>query len=298
MKIFNLEQILENLNIIRDLEELICCQKSAFINFSSGLYNVPSPMQFIFPEFGSDCHIKGGYKQGSKNLVLKIANGSHEGMNGLIIVFAADTGETKVILHDKGYLTTLRTALVGLIAIELLPWKVENIGIIGSGNLAEQLHDLIKIKYPKRNLMLYARNKVKAMSITNSICDSVDDLLENCEVIFTATSSMNPIIHDISKRSNKAIISLGSDDEHKSEISPNIFTKADLVIVDSKVQARKYGDIAKALKSRIIAENEIIELGELFKKGISENAKTIIADLSGLGVQDVAMVEFILPRLL
>jgi ornithine cyclodeaminase len=65
MKIFNFGQIQASFNITRDLDALINYQKSAFIDFSSGLYDVPSPMQFIFPGPGSDCHIKGGYRQRS-----------------------------------------------------------------------------------------------------------------------------------------------------------------------------------------------------------------------------------------
>ena len=87
MKIFNLDQIQASLNIKGDLEELISSQKSAFMGFSSGLYHVPSPMQFIFPVQGSDCHIKGGYREGSQSFVIKIAGSSKFGNKGLIIVF-------------------------------------------------------------------------------------------------------------------------------------------------------------------------------------------------------------------
>ncbi len=87
MKIFDLEQIHEAINIAHDLKELINSQKSALMNFSSGSYDVPLPMQFIFPAFGSDCRIKGGYRIGSKNFVIKIAGSSKFGNNGAILVF-------------------------------------------------------------------------------------------------------------------------------------------------------------------------------------------------------------------
>jgi ornithine cyclodeaminase len=104
MKIFNLEQIKKSINITEDFEKLMNSQKSAFMGFSSGLYDVPSPMQFVLPEFKSDFHIKSGYKKGSKNLVIKIASGNPFGGNGVVFVFAADTGELKAIFHDEGFL--------------------------------------------------------------------------------------------------------------------------------------------------------------------------------------------------
>lgn len=297
MKIFNLDQIQASLNIKRDLEELISSQKSAFMGFSSGLYHVPSPMQFIFPGQGSDCHIKGGYRESSQSFVIKIAGSSKFGNKGLIIVFDAATCEVKAILEDKGFLTTLRTAIAGMICLMLIPWKLRNIGIVGSGNLAKQLYELATLKYPQANIMLYSRNKAKATAISNLVCSSAEDLMAKCDVTFTTTSSLVPIIHVMPQDRNIAIIALGSDDEHKSEISSQLFKDADIMIIDSKLQAAKFGDVSRALKEGIIAHDSLRELGEVLKSGISEKARTIIADFSGIGAQDVAIAEFILSRL-
>lgn len=297
MKIFSLEQIKESINISKDLEELINSQKAAFMDYSADLYDVPLPMQFVFPEQGSDCHIKGGYRQGSEHFVLKIAGSSKFGNNGAMLVFDVESCELKAILQDKGFLTTLRTAIAGIICLTIMPWMPQNIGIIGSGSLAGQLYELARAKYPKANVMLYARRKIKAAAIGDLVCDSVEDLVAKCDVVFTTTSSVEPIIYPIPESRSTAIIGLGSDDEHKSEISLQVFKAADMVIVDSKLQAAKFGDISKALKEDIITQDALIELGAVLKSGVSENTKTIIADFSGIGAQDVAIAEFVLSRL-
>lgn len=218
MKIFNLDQIQRNINISKDLEELINSQQAAFIDYSAGLYNVPAPMQFIFSDQGSDCHIKSGYRQDSKYFVVKIAGSSKFGNNGEILVFNVESCELKVILQDKGFLTTFRTAIAGMIVLQLMPWTLQNIGIIGSGSLAGQLYELARAKYPKANILIYARNKVRASAIGDLVCDSVEDLVAKCDVVFTTTASLEPIIYVIPESGNTAIIALGSDDEHKSEI--------------------------------------------------------------------------------
>lgn len=297
MKIFELAEIKQAIDFTIDLEDLINSQKAAFIDFSSGLYDVPMPMQFIFPEYHSDCHIKGGYRQGSKNLVIKIANGSPFGSNGIILVFSADTGKLKAILRDEGLLTTVRTAIAGIIVAELIPFRIENIGIIGSGNLAKMLYDLVHLKYPHTHTTVYARNMDKAKNITDNICGSAEELVAKCDLIFTATSSEDPIIQDIDATFNKAIIALGSDDEHKGELSLGLFKKSDIVIVDSKQQALRFGDVAKAITSGVISPDSLTELGSILKSGISRNTKTIIADFSGIAAQDVAITELILSRL-
>jgi ornithine cyclodeaminase len=121
--------------------------------------------------------------------------------------------------------------------------------------------------------------------------------MAKCDIVFTTTSSVAPIIYAIVEHKNKAIIGLGSDDEHKSEISPHLFSEADMVIVDSKLQAAKFGDVARALKEGIISQDALIELGAVLKSGVPERTKTIIADFSGIGAQDVAMAEFLLSRI-
>jgi ornithine cyclodeaminase len=297
MKIFSLDQIQSSISIVHDIEALIDSQKAAFIGFSSGLYDVPLPMQFIFSDQASDCHIKGGYRKSSKNFVIKVAGSCKSGNNGSILVFDAENCELKAILQDKGFLTTLRTAIAGMLCLALMPWKPKNIGIIGSGSVAGQLYELAHSKYSQSNIMLYARNKVKAAAISDLICDSVEDLVKKCDVVFTATSSPVPMIHDISHNKEVAIILLGSDDEHKSEIAPWLFKKADIVIIDSKTQAVKFGDISRALSKDCLDKDDLIELGEALKSGTCLKAKKIIADLSGIGAQDVAITEFIFSKI-
>lgn len=298
MRIVELPEIKRVINLATDLEDLIASQKAAFIDFSSGLYDVPIPMQFVFPGYRSDCHIKGGYRQGSKDLVIKIVNDGPFGSNGIILVFAVDTGMVKIILQDKGFLTTLRTAIAGVIVSELISFRTRNIGIIGSGNLAKMLYDLVRLKYPNVNIMLYARNQFKAVDITNNVCASAEDIIAKCDLIFTATSAKSPVIQNIDSTANKTIIALGSDDQYKRELSLDIFDKSDVVIVDSRIQALSIGDVAKAITSGVISSNSLIEFGSILRSGIPGNAGIIVADFSGIGAQDVAMTEFILSRLL
>ena len=297
MKVFGPAEIEQAIDLNTNFQDIINSQRAAFIDFSEGKYTVPLPMHFIFPESGSDSHIKGAYKKASKHLVIKIANGSPEGGDGLILVFESDTGKPKALLKDKGQLTSLRTAIAGILVSELLPWQIKNIGIIGSGNLAKMLHNVVRLKYPQKNIMFYARNPAKLQNITRNIASSVQELQEQCDVIFTATSSENTFIKNIAQGSYQAIIALGSDDEHKKELSPEIFGKSDLVIVDSKLQSIKFGDVAKAIDSKIISQDFTVELGKILKSGVPASVKTIIADFSGIAAQDFSLVDYLLTRL-
>ncbi|MCX7343744.1 MAG: hypothetical protein NT128_06350 [Proteobacteria bacterium] len=74
MKIFDIKKIQQVINQEQDLEEIIETQKQAFIDFTSGLFEVPLPMQLSFPNQQGDCHVKAGFKKQGNIFVIKVAN--------------------------------------------------------------------------------------------------------------------------------------------------------------------------------------------------------------------------------
>ena len=295
---FDLATIQKCLDIPRDLGCLLANQRQAFMDFSNGLYDVPCPMQFAFPDQASDCHIKGAHKRDSQELVLKIAGSSKLGNNGVILTLDTLTWQVRAILQDEGFLTTLRTALAGILVAEHLPWAPANIGIVGSGHLAKELHNLAHLRFPEARIAVWSRAPDKARAISSHTYNTPNALVAHCDTIFTTTASRSPLIETLPPNPRLALICLGSDDEEKSELSPMLFAQADCVLVDSLSQAAKYGDIARALKNGVLPSSASIELGAALSSGINKNARRIIADFSGIGAQDAAMAAFVVPRLL
>jgi ornithine cyclodeaminase/alanine dehydrogenase-like protein (mu-crystallin family) len=80
-------------------------------------------------------------------------------------------------------------------------------------------------------------------------------------------------------------------------VRQQLFRKASIIVVDSKAQAQKYGDVAKSFQPGIIKPEALQELGDFLTKGLTGNPKRIIADFSGIGPQDVALVEYALTQI-
>jgi hypothetical protein len=81
MKIYDVDQIKKVINLDLSLKELINSQRQAFIDFSSGLYDVPIPMQLSFQEKVGDCHIKAGFKRNDDTFIIKVATGFYQNRN-------------------------------------------------------------------------------------------------------------------------------------------------------------------------------------------------------------------------
>lgn len=307
MNIINLQQIQKIINLDSDLDSLIKNQKQAFIDFSNKLYEVPLPLHLHFPSHSGDCHIKAGYKQTNNIYVIKIASGVYrstiaEGSSsdGVILVFSQKTGELLNILCDKGWLTKVRTAIAGLVAASITPWKVKNIGIIGTGSLALLLQRLVKQHYKNAQVYIWGRNPQKSTQIAQHgtfICAELKELLVQSDAIMSATASTTALIQEADISGKTHIIALGADDIHKQECDPMLFRGSDKIIVDSKIQSQKFGDTFHALQGGFIKSQQLIELGEVLQEGLQEEPELMITDLTGIAAQDVAMANFVFERL-
>jgi ornithine cyclodeaminase len=91
---------------------------------------------------------------------------------------------------------------------------------------------------------------------------------------------------------------MGSDTPVKQELDEIILERADLVVADSISQCRERGEISKALSAGCLAEEDIVELGQIIgtyrskDQGSQDNARAsedqvTVADLTGVAVQDI-----------
>lgn len=307
MKIFNIKQIQKVINLDKELAALVKNQKQAFIDFSARGYEVPLPIQLSFPNNSGDCHIKAGFKEDGEVFVVKVASGFYKNLSiglpssdGILLVFSQKTGKLLSMLYDGGWLTTLRTAIAGIIAASVTPWEISNIGIIGTGALASLIQVLIKKQYSNVNICIWGRDLKKTHKIADgdtTICEQIHELLVQSDVVISTTAATAPIIKDGDISGKKHIIALGADDVHKQECDPELFKRCNKVIVDSSVQARQFGDSFHAIAAGFIAVEETMELGEVLQGGLGSDPELIITDLTGIAAQDVSMAEFVLHRL-
>lgn len=305
MRIINKQQIIDYISSV-DLRELLQLQKDAFVSYSSQQIIQPLPLQMNFQKHHGDCHIKAGYALDSDIAVIKIATGFYNNSaknlppcDGLICVFSQTTGQILAILNDEGYITTLRTALAAIVAMEITPWAINNIGIVGSGGLATQLYKLISTQYRGASVHMWTRKErkreeLKSMSPEATIHDSISSLIKNVDVIVTCTASSHPIFDkDDIANSQLHIIALGSDEVGKQELDTNIIRDADQVVIDSYKQAACYGECYNAIQAGIFNLNKADEIGKFLQSGNSfeRGSQLIVTDFTGLAAQDIMIVS-------
>jgi ornithine cyclodeaminase len=310
---------LDEIKPLIDIPQLIHEIEAGFVLYSEGKVNVP-PVGFLhFDEPPGDVHIKYGFVSGDEYYVLKMASGFYNNpelglpiSDGLLLVFSQKTGELKLILLDKCWLTDMRTAAAGAVAAKHLAAKnIHHIGIVGTGVQArlqlEILRDIVDCKScfiwgrdstKVRRMMedLRARGSIQAWGLEIKAAKDLDELVSQCNLIVTATSARSPLIRADQVQKGTHITAMGSDDHGKQELEAELLAKADLVVADSVSQCVDHGECFYAVQGRHIEESSILELGHVIKNpaiGRTSEDQITVADLTGVAIQDIQIAKMV-----
>lgn len=313
MKIFTRNQLEQ----FQDLPLLISRIEEGFVKYSQKLAIVPPVGHMGFTDPPGDLHIKSAAIPGGDYFVLKVAghfpNNTLQGMsalNGLMMVFCQQTGKPEALLLDEGYLTQLRTAIAGLISAKYLaPKNIQAIGIIGAGAQARMQLKLLSHITDCRRVWVWAPREKELLRYMEDpnlkdfeirIAKSADEVAAKCNLIVTTTPSRKPLLSERVIRPGTHITAVGADSPGKQELDAGIFGKADIVVVDSREQCCHHGDTVHAIQSGHIKEDQLWELGEVIAGTAprrTSNEQITIADLTGLGVQDLQIASTVYASL-
>ncbi|WP_145591997.1 ornithine cyclodeaminase family protein [Yersinia rochesterensis] len=312
MIILSKQQILDKFNA----DAITLLLKQGFIAFSQKQVQMPPVQHLLFEQTNGDCCIKSGYLQGDRQFVVKVSGGFYDNPakglasnQGLMMAFSAQTGEPQALLLDEGWLTALRTALAGRIVAELCaPKHISAIGIVGTGMQARLHLTYLKSVIPCRQLWVWGRSETaleeyrqyaQAEGFEVNITLDAAVLGRHCQFIVTTTPSREAILQAVDIQPGTHITAVGADGAGKHELAPELVAKADKILVDSWEQCTEFGEISSAFQQRLLAHHTLTEMGTVLAQGVPfrDNEQQItLADLTGLGIQDVQIVKGILGR--
>ena len=301
---------LEELLRIEDCFDAIT---DAYIAVSDGRCVLPPVGYLDFAQANGDCHIKYGHIQGDPSFVIKVATGFYDNpaknlpsSNGIVLVLSALTGQIEAILQDEGYLTDLRTGLGVAIATKALCRPDSTcIGIVGTGIQARyQIRCLEKIM-PENTLeftvwgrsddhMQQLASDMRLAGIPVAMQPNLQMLCERSDIILTATPAKSPLVKSSWIMPGTHITASGADTPGKQELETGLIARADLLVLDKIDQCFDHGEVATAQAQGILNTDNIVELGHVLAgtaRGRQQKKDITIADLTGLGSQDIAIAQ-------
>jgi ornithine cyclodeaminase len=287
-----------------DMAGCIEALEPAFAAYTTGAAELPAVIHLDVPEASGEIHVKAGHLHGAPTYAVKVASGFYAddppAIDGLVLVFDARTGAPAAMLLDGGYLTDLRTGAAGGVAARhLAPTRVSKVAVIGTGAQArKQVEALAVVRPGISHVRVWGRHADRAARAVAEIepivpdaqvgvADRVETAVDGADVVITCTAAREPLVRDVWIETGTHVTAVGSDGEGKQELDPALLRRADLVVVDSRPQSVRLGELQHAAD----VADRTIELGELCAgtaQGRTDDRQLTVCDLTGVGVQDVA----------
>ncbi len=314
-------RILGREDVARALDMASCMDalERAFAAYSSGAAELPGVIHLDVPEAGGEVHVKAGHLHGAPRYAVKVASGFYgldpPAIDGLVLVFDARDGSLAALLLDGGLVTDVRTGAAGGVAARhLAPARVETVAVIGTGAQARYQLDALAVARPGfSRVRVWGRNPEHARRLVEDVrsrpglppgcvfevAGSVGDAVEGAQVVITCTASREPLVRAEWLAPGALVTAVGADAPDKRELAPEVLALADLVVVDSRDQCARLGELHHGLEAGVVSAEGAVELGEICAgrhPGRTAAEQRIVCDLTGVGVQDVAAANLVLER--
>ncbi|CEK11146.1 ornithine cyclodeaminase family protein [Legionella hackeliae] len=219
---------------------------------------------------------------------------------GTILLLNVNTGELEAIMEGT-YLTALRTGAVSGLATKYLASEdAKHLAIIGSGVQAVTQLEAIAAVREIEKVSIWSRNRERAKLFAETIADhfevktyrNVKDAVKEADIICTATSSTEPLIHLQDIKPNVHINAIGSHTKEMREIANDILTKALVIVDQKKAVLAEAGEIIHAISSKALTKTRLKELGHMIQKNTTYYKKRLTVFKSvGLAIQDISIAQ-------
>ena len=295
--------------------EAVDVVEQAFRARAGGKVVMPPILSMDIPDAHGEVDVKTAYIPGFDGFAIKVSPGFFDNpkiglpsLNGLMILFSAKTGLVDALLLDNGYLTDVRTAAAGAVAVRhLAPREIRVAGVMGTGVQARLQIEAAHLVRPFSKVLVWGRDAGKAKACARDIgaaikveATVIDDpaaLVRESQLVVTTTPAREPILKAAWLHPGLHVTAMGSDQAGKNEIDPAALAAADLFVCDRVSQSAKVGELRSAHEAGYLVGIDPAELGEVIagvKPGRRSEQDITICDLTGTGAQDTAIATYAL----
>lgn len=322
---------------ILDIRNTVTCVEKAYMLKANNQARLFPLISEDLSEGKADMDIKSGILNGEGSFGLKLVAwfGENEKqglppLTGLTMIFDLKTGLPKAIINAR-HLTAMRTGAAGAVGIKYLAKAVPQVLFVaGTGFQAPfQIAAAISVMPSLKKVYIY--NPLRYQSAAKLQCsikeelgkipndiedcgngkwlqriDSIDFIaadnivkaLEETDVIVTITPSRKAYILNEWISPGTHFSCIGADMLGKQEIDEKIFNAAK-VFVDDIHQASSVGETQASIKSGIIDEKHIMEIGNLINgntSGRTSDKDITIFDSTGIALQDLTVSNYLIKK--
>ncbi|MCO4864674.1 ornithine cyclodeaminase family protein [Cupriavidus sp. WGlv3] len=290
------------------MSEVIGTVEEAYRAFNSKQVDQPGYIGIHLPPPRGEIDFKPGYCKANEMISMKASSGgfidnpeSHGVPNGMGTILLFDAQSCALIcVMDGSLITGLRTGASGAVSVKALARKdAKKITSIGTGNQARMqiraIKEIMKIEVIHAwdsnadTLAKYKADIESEFGIPVVMASSKKEAVAQADILITTTRGKGPLVEADWVKPGTHIVAIGTDQQGKQELDPEIFRNAKIVN-DSIDQCTEKGETWHPLNRNIISQEDIHgEIGEILlgiKPGRENEDEITIFDSTGMAIQD------------
>jgi alanine dehydrogenase len=230
-------------------------------------------------------------------------------IQGIIVVSDAENGRLLALI-DSIEITIIRTGAATGVAAQYLSRADSKVALIcGCGNQGRiSLKALLKVRALEK-IYAYDIDSSVAEVYANELCKEEDievvaisnftNVARESDIIVTCSPAKKFFLKKEHVRPGTFIAAVGSDNEDKQEIDPQLL-KGSKLVVDSISQCAAIGELHHAITDGSMKQADVhAELGEIIadlKEGRTSESEIIVFDSTGTALQDVAAAAIVYEK--
>lgn len=218
-----------------------------------------------------------------------------EGVRYVIMLFSAHNGELLAII-EADHLGAMRTGGTSAVATKYLArTNARNVGLIGAGQQAvTQLMGVCAVRpitsvcvysrqQPEREL--FCREMSRLLNIEVISADDVHEVVEDADILITATTARDPVLHGEWLKPGCHINAIGSNWVQRRELDLSTLHRSMIIVTDSLEQAYiEAGDFVIPANEGLFQWERVHELSEIVgDQGLQRETPDEITLYKGLG---------------
>jgi alanine dehydrogenase len=197
-----------------------------------------------------------------------------------------------VAVVEADVLGQIRTAAASAVAARhLATTGARTLGVFGSGRQAASHVSALREALPIERVLVHGRNPARVAAFCElHDCDAgSEEEVATADVVVTATTSAEPVLRGAWLQPGALVIAIGANDPSERELDDEVLSRASLLCVDSRAQAREEaGDLILAG----VDWNGVHELQDVVAgshAGREHDDDIVVFKSSGLAAWDIAV---------
>jgi alanine dehydrogenase len=213
----------------------------------------------------------------------------------LVVLFSLEHARVEAVV-EADYLGQLRTAAASAVAAkQLARADARTLGVIGCGRQAASHVDALRAALPSlERVLVHGRDDARraAFCSAHGCEEASSEEAGACDVVVTATTSKEPVLHGEWLREGAFVCAVGANDPSSRELDDVVLERASFVCTDARAQAQlEAGDLIDPVEHGVLGWLDVHELQDVVAgtvHGRTGDTDITVFKSNGLAAWDLA----------